>query len=79
MGVLFCRRISSIVLLLAAFPLLCAAADQRNGRKYTPPPATATIKVTVVGLPTAKLSPTPLLSSIPWKAIRKGRAGAEEQ
>jgi hypothetical protein len=42
------RRISTAVLLLAGFPLLCAGADQRNGRKYTPPPATATIKVTVL-------------------------------
>ena len=40
------RRISAAVLLLAGFPLL--GADQRNGRKYTPPPATATIKVTVL-------------------------------
>jgi hypothetical protein len=44
----FCRRISSVVLLFVGFPLLCAAAGQRNGRKYTPPPATATIKVTVL-------------------------------
>ncbi len=34
------------MLLLAGIPLL--GADQRNGRKYTPPPATATIKVTVL-------------------------------
>src|ERR1700690_4348032 len=45
MGVSLCRWISGFVLLLAGFPLFCAA--QRN-RKYTPPPATATIKVTVV-------------------------------
>ena len=44
----FCRRISSFVLLIAGFPLLCAGAGQRTGRKYTPPPATATIKVTVL-------------------------------
>src|SRR6201996_9822146 len=44
----FCRRISSVVLFLAGFSSLCAGADQRNGRKYTPPPATATIKVTVL-------------------------------
>jgi hypothetical protein len=42
------RRISTAVLLLAGFPLFCAGAYQRNGRKYTPPPATATIKVTVL-------------------------------
>ena len=35
------------MLLLAGFPLLCAGSDQK-GRKYTPPPATATIKVTVL-------------------------------
>jgi hypothetical protein len=54
MGVPFFRRISNIVLFLAGFPLLCsgfgsmALADQHGQRKYTPPPATATIKVTVV-------------------------------
>jgi hypothetical protein len=42
------RRISTAVLLLAGFPLFCAGADQRNGRKYTPPPSTATISVTVL-------------------------------
>jgi hypothetical protein len=44
----FCRRFSSFVLLIVGFPLLCAGAGQRTGRKYTPPPATATIKVTVL-------------------------------
>src|SRR3984885_4414816 len=50
MGVRFSRRVLSVLLPLAALPLFCAAAlaDQHNGRKYTPPPATATIKVTVV-------------------------------
>jgi hypothetical protein len=47
MGIRFFRPISAIVLLLAGFPLLCHAADQKQ-RKYTPPPATATIKVTVL-------------------------------
>ena len=47
MGIRFFRAISAIVLLLAGFPLLCRAADQKQ-RKYTPPPATATIKVTVL-------------------------------
>jgi hypothetical protein len=42
------RRISTALLLLAGFPLLSAALGQRTGRKYTPPPATATIKVTVL-------------------------------
>ena len=46
MGVRFSRRVLSVLLPLAALPLFCAA--QHNGRKYTPPPATATIKVTVV-------------------------------
>jgi hypothetical protein len=44
----FCRKVSTIVLLLAGFWPLCAASGQRAGRKYTPPPATATIKVTVL-------------------------------
>src|SRR3984885_16041307 len=49
MGVRFSRRVSSVLLPLAAFPLFCASAlAQHNGRKYTPPPATATIKVTVI-------------------------------
>src|ERR1700749_1681977 len=53
MGVPFYRRTLNTALraglLFAAFPLLCAAmADQHNGRKYPPPPATATIKVTVI-------------------------------
>jgi hypothetical protein len=42
------RRISTAVLLLAGLPFVQARADQHNGRKYTPPPATATIKVTVL-------------------------------
>jgi hypothetical protein len=40
------RRIFAAALLFAGIPLL--GADQHNGRKYTPPPATATIKVTVL-------------------------------
>jgi hypothetical protein len=47
MGIRFFRPIPALVLLFAGFPLLCGAADQK-GRKYTPPPATATIKVTVL-------------------------------
>src|ERR1700733_11332931 len=47
MGIRFFRAISAIVLLLAGFPLLCRAADKKQ-RKYPPPPATATIKVTVL-------------------------------
>ena len=47
MGIWFFRPISAIVLLLAGFSLLSSAADQKQ-RKYTPPPATATIKVTVL-------------------------------
>ena len=42
------RRISTAVLLLAGLPFVQARAYQHNGRKYTPPPATATIKVTVL-------------------------------
>ena len=49
MGVPFCRWISSAVLLLAGIPLLFAASPgQSDRRKYTAPPATATIKVTVL-------------------------------
>src|ERR1700753_1127964 len=52
------RRILGFVLLLAGFPLLCAAlAGQHNGRKYTPPPATATIKVTVIRATNGKAIP----------------------
>jgi hypothetical protein len=47
MGIRFFRPFPAIVLLLAGFPLLLSAADQKQ-RKYTPPPATATIKVTVL-------------------------------
>ena len=48
------RRLTQIVLFFAGIPLLCAVfamnalAWQRTGRKYTPPPDTATIKVTVL-------------------------------
>jgi hypothetical protein len=52
MGLPFWRRISSTGLVLVGFPLVfagfAALADQHSQRKYTPPPATATIKVTVV-------------------------------
>ncbi len=46
MGVSFGRKLS--VLLLAGFPLLSLAQSDHNGRKYTPPPATCAIKVTVI-------------------------------
>jgi hypothetical protein len=42
------RWLFGVLALLVGFPVLVAHADQRNGRKYTPPPATSTIKVTVV-------------------------------
>jgi hypothetical protein len=54
MSVLFSRKILNFVLSLAGIPLLFAGfislplAAQNGGRKYTPPPVTATIKVTVV-------------------------------
>jgi hypothetical protein len=58
MGVRFSRRFLGIVLLLAGFPLLSPAfADQHGGRKYTPPPATCTIKVTVVRSTNGKAIP----------------------
>jgi hypothetical protein len=44
----FFRKVSTAVLFFAGFPLLCIGAEQEGGRKYTPPPATATIKVTVL-------------------------------
>jgi hypothetical protein len=56
MGVRFPRRILGFALLLAGFPLL-SHADQRNGRKYTPPPATCTIKVTVIRSTNGKAIP----------------------
>ncbi len=50
MGVPFRRWVLRVLLPLAVLPVFCAAAlaDQHSGRKYTPPPATATIKVTVI-------------------------------
>ena len=42
------RRIPSFVLLLAGLLSASLAFGQESRRKYTPPPATATIKVTVV-------------------------------
>ena len=42
------RRISSIVLLLAGLLSASLALGQESRRKYTPPPPTATIKVTVL-------------------------------
>jgi hypothetical protein len=41
-------RLFGLLALLVGLPLLSVRADQRNGRKYIPPPATATIKVTVL-------------------------------
>jgi hypothetical protein len=58
MGVRFSRRSLGVVLLLAGFPLLSPAfADQHGGRKYTPPPATCTIKVTVIRSTNGKAIP----------------------
>jgi hypothetical protein len=42
------RRLFGFLGLIVGFPLLCVAAGPRPGRKYTPPPSTATIKVTVL-------------------------------
>jgi hypothetical protein len=42
------RRLFGFLGLFLGFPFLLTAAGQRPGRKYTPPPATATIKVTVL-------------------------------
>ena len=46
MGVLSSRRLP--VLLLAIFPLISVAQSDSGRRKYTPPPATCAIKVTVL-------------------------------
>lgn len=46
MGVMFSRRLP--VLLLAVFPLVLLAQSDQSRRKYTPPPATCSIKVTVL-------------------------------
>lgn len=54
MGFSLYRRVLRAVVLVACWTLLCvgfwsqALAYQHGGRKYTPPPATATIKVMVV-------------------------------
>ena len=46
MGVSFSRK--HLVLLLAGFPLFCVAQSDHSTRKYVPPPATCSIKVTVI-------------------------------
>jgi hypothetical protein len=46
MGVMFSRRLA--VLFLAVSPLFSLAQSDHNQRKYTPPPATCSIKVTVL-------------------------------
>ncbi len=54
MAVPFFPKASRCLLLLAGFLLLCsgflsvARAQRNGGRKYTPPPVTAVIKVTVL-------------------------------
>jgi hypothetical protein len=48
MSIRLSRRLLGVLALLVGFPLFCAGAGQRTGRKYTPPPPTATIKVTVL-------------------------------
>jgi hypothetical protein len=60
------------VLLLVGIPLLCAGfvsqvVAQRNARKYTPPPATATIKVTVVRSTNGKAIPNAAVVFHPMK------------
>jgi hypothetical protein len=52
MGVPFYRRISGVLVLLVGFPLLCAAQHNRKS-----PPATATIKVTVIRATNGKAIP----------------------
>jgi hypothetical protein len=48
MGIRVSVRFLGFLGFVLAFPLLFTAVGQRTGRKYTPPPATATIKVTVL-------------------------------
>jgi hypothetical protein len=69
MGIRFCLRISTVVLLFAGFPLLCAGANQK-GRKYTPPPATATIKVTVLRATNGKPIPNAAVVFHPMEGDR---------
>jgi hypothetical protein len=74
MGFPFYRRISSTVLFLAGLPLFCgglqALADQHSGRKYTPPPATATVKVTVVRATNGKAIPNAAVIFHPMEGDR---------
>ena len=64
--------LSRVVLVLAGIPLLGAGFvllghAQRTGRKYTPPPATATIKVTVVRSTNGKAIPNAAVVFHPMK------------
>ena len=73
MAALLCRKVSSFLLWLAIFSLVAAGfaspalADQHNGRKYTPPPPTATIKVTVVRSTNGKPIPNAAVVFHPMK------------
>jgi hypothetical protein len=69
MSIRFCLRISTAVLLFAGFPLLFAGANQK-GRKYTPPPATATIKVTVLRATNGKPIPNAAVVFHPMEGDR---------
>src|ERR1700690_1694655 len=62
------RRIFAAALLFAGIPLL--GADQHNGRKYTPPPPTASIKVTVLRSTNGK--PIPNAAAI-FHPIKNGK------
>jgi hypothetical protein len=74
MGFPYYRRTSSAVLFLAGLALFCgglqALADQHNGRKYTPPPATATVKVTVVRATNGKAIPNAAVIFHPMEGDR---------
>src|ERR1700684_678615 len=58
-------RILPVALLLVGFPLL--GAGQHGGRKYTPPPSTATIKVTVLRSTNGKPIPNAAVVFHPMK------------
>ena len=72
MGRLSTRSFIKAVLSLAVIPLFCAgyALAQHGGRKYTPPPSTATIKVTILRSTTGKPIPNAAVIFHPMEGDR---------
>ena len=64
------RRISSFVLLFAGLLSASLALGQESRRKYTPPPPTATIKVTVVRSTNGKAIPNAAVVFHPMEGDR---------